>query len=164
MATNAQAPEAKGKSTQHTYYQGEVQGLRESVLHRLTSAGIVIGLLWFMYVGVGQESHSLRLWAGPLALALCSLLARYVAWRSGFAGAASVYIAGVTLSIGLATMAYPQTPVPVLLALVVGLTSLLISSTAGFLSAAGVVVALTAWPPRGVATARSSFSPVFWRC
>ncbi len=144
---------------EHRTYQEEMQGLRTSILQRLVAFSVLIGLLWFAIVGVVQESRDLTLWSGPLALAFGSLLAYRMLGGRGFRVAAAAYIAGVALSVGLATWAYPRAPLLVLMALVVGITSLLIGPRAGFLSGVGVIALLIAANAAGVPHLTE---PVLW--
>ncbi len=122
-------------------YQEELQGLRASILQRLVVFGVLIGGLWFAYVGVVRESRDLTLWSGPLAL-VCGSLATQRVLGGSFRAAVGVYVTGVALSVGLATWAYPNAPLLLFLALVVGIASLLIGPSAGFLSAGGIGVLL----------------------
>lgn len=136
----AAAPSTAG-SIQRSRYE-DMLWLRTNALQRLVAAGVAIGAAWFLYIGVILESLDLRLWSGPVTLALMSLLARRLLGSQGYAAGAAVYVLGVAGSVLLAAWAFPGTPVLLLLALAVGITSLVMGTRAGFVAAGATILIL----------------------
>ncbi len=132
----ASAESQEGLERLHLYVEAEA--LRASALHRLVASSIAIGLVWYLYVAAILEALSLRTASGPVALVLGSLLAYRILDRRSFQAGAYTYVGAVAISICCAAWASGSPTFLLFLALAVGITSLLVGPTAGFVAAIAV--------------------------
>ncbi len=123
-------------------YHEDVRWLRASALHRLLATAIAFGLLWFFVQASWLQVISLKAWSGTVALVGLSLLALLIERQLGFLPAACTSVAAAAAGVSLAAWAYSHPSVLTLLALPVGMASLLIGSNAGFAAAAAIGLGL----------------------
>ncbi|HEY64287.1 MAG TPA: response regulator [Caldilineae bacterium] len=125
-------------------YHEDILWLRMSTLRRLIVAGGLVGGLWYCYLTGWLEIVDFQVWSGPIALVAFSLFAYWLTSRGGFLPATCIYIIGMVLGIFLAAWAHADASALLLLALPVGVASMLIGPGAGFLAAGLTIAALEA--------------------
>ncbi len=143
-------PTSPQGSAKWPYYE-DILWLRINALRRLIAASIVIGVLWYAYLGAVLELTNPAAWSGSIVLTASSLLAQWLLQRRGFPSATTIYVLGVALSIILAAWVHADPSFLLLLALVVGIAGLLMSPAMGFLTAAltsaALVISTQVLPP-----------------
>lgn len=121
--------------------------LRNTAFQRLILAGFIMGALWYMTEGIVFERFDPRMWSGAAVLIISTFITRQMAARYPYTRVVPFFIAGITTSVLVATWAYGHPSLLFFLALPVGIAALLISPTAGFITAgiASVGLLAAAW-------------------
>jgi signal transduction histidine kinase/CheY-like chemotaxis protein len=127
--------------------RAEFQELRVNALQRLLRAAVVVGLLWYAYVGLVLDSIELSLWSGPLLLVLFGFLTQQTLARWGYMPAALLFLLGSTLTVLVTTWATGNAALLLLLALPAGIAGLLLGTQISVLFAFCATLALV-WAMR----------------
>lgn len=122
----------------------ELHELRVSALQRLLRAAVVLGILWYAYVGVVLDSIDLRLWSGPLLLVLVGFLTQQMLAAAGYVPAALLLVVGAVATVLVTTWATGSYTILLLLALPAGMAGLLLGTRASMVFAACATVVLAA--------------------
>lgn len=139
----------------------DMLALRVDALKRLVVTTILLGIVWYGYLGLVVEVTDLGIWSSPICLVVTGILTAHTLRHRSFLTAVLLYIGGLIGANLLAIWFLGLPQLLMLLAIPAGAMLLLVGPAAGFGLAAVLILSVMAMDGRLITPEVRQLTPIF---